>query len=411
MEGPLAGIKVLEVANFLAVPSAGVLMADMGADVIKVEPPSGDPYRQRYATSDFDFDFATSYGFELDNRGKRSMVLDLRKKRSREVVHDLAGKVDVFTTNLLPRRMERYNLRYEDLAPGNPRLIYLCFNGYGAEGEEKDRPGFDYTAFWARSGAMHILSDPDLAPTQLRPGFGDHCSAPLLLAGTMVALWERERTGKGQKVSTSLLNMGMWAISGDVQRALVANLEPKYYKRTTESNPLRNTYRTKDGKWLNIVMLNRDDSWVRTCTALGREDLLTDDRYSSPSQRTEHSIQLIEEFDRAFGSMTLEELTPRLDGNAVIWAPKRTVLEAVNDGQTVVNEMITSVEHPVHGEYRTLDTPIKFSESQVGAKRAAPDAGQHTEEVLLEMGYSRQDIDELRTAGVFTDDTEPAPPH
>ena len=244
-------------------------MADMGADVIKVEPPNGDPYRQRYATSDFDFEFATSYGFELDNRGKRSIVLDLRKKRSQEVLHDLAGKVDVLTTNLLPRRMERYRLRYEDLAPDNPRLVYLCFSGYGAEGEEKDRPGFDYTAFWARSGAMHILSDPDLPPTQLRPGFGDHSSAPLLLAGTMVALWERERTGKGQKVSTSLLNMGMWAISADVQRALVANLEPRYYRRTTESNPLRNTYCTKDGKWLNIVMLNRDDSWARTCVGPG----------------------------------------------------------------------------------------------------------------------------------------------
>ena len=411
MEGPLAGIKVLEVANFLAVPSAGALMADMGADVIKVEPPSGDPYRQRYATSDFDFEFATSYGFELDNRGKRSIVLDLRKERSQQVVHDLAGKVDVLTTNLLPRRMERYKLRYEDLAPDNPRLIYLCFNGYGTEGKEKDRPGFDYTAFWARSGAMHILSDPDLPPTQLRPGFGDHSSAPLLLAGTMVALWERERTGRGQKVSTSLLNMGMWAISADVQRALVAELEPRYYRRTTESNPLRNTYRTKDGKWLNIVMLNRDDSWASTCAALGREELLTDPRYSTLLQRGKNSIELIEEFDRAFASMTLEEIGPRLDAHNVIWAPKRTVLEAINDEQTVKNEIITTIEHPTHGKYRTLDTPIKFSESEVGAKKAAPEAGQHTEEVLLEMGYSWEDIDELRTAGVFTDDSKPASPH
>lgn len=411
MGGPLTDIKVLEVANFLAVPSAGALMADMGADVIKVEPPNGDPYRQRYATSDFNFEFATSYGFELDNRGKRSMILDLKKPEAQDVVHHLAGKVDVLTTNLLPRRMERYRLRYEDLAENYPRLIYLSFNGYGSEGDEKDRPGFDYTAFWARSGAMHLLSDPDQPPTQLRPGFGDHTSSPLLLAGILAALWERERTGKGQKVSTSLLNMGLWVIGGDVQRALVAELEPRYYRRTTESNPLRNTYRTKDKKWLNIVMLNRDDAWGNICKALGREDLITDPRYSTLTEREKNSIELIKEFDRIFATMTLEELTRRLNAYNVIWAPKRTVLEAINDEQTIKNEFFTTVEHPIHGAYRTLDTPIKFSESDVGAKKAAPEAGQHTEEVLLEMGYSWEDIDGLRSAGVFTDDSKPVSPH
>ncbi|MFQ5933361.1 MAG: CaiB/BaiF CoA transferase family protein [Dehalococcoidia bacterium] len=401
MEAPLSGIKVLEVANFLVVPSAGALMADMGADVVKVEPPGGDPYRQRLAVADFNFDFALSYGFELDNRGKRSIVLDLKKIEAQDVVRKLAEKVDVFLTNLLPRRQERYRLRYRDLSPLNPGLVYLSFSGYGSQGPEKDRPGFDYTAFWTRSGAMSLLSDPDQAPAQLRPGFGDHASSPLLLAGVLAALLLRERTGKGQEVSASLLNMGLWVIGSDVQRSLVSQSEPRYYRRTTETNPLRNTYLTKDNRWINIVMLNREDAWTDTCKAVGREDLVTDPRYGTPSDRAENCEHLIRELDEAFASMTLEEMAPRLDAHKVIWAPKTTVVEALADPQVESNGYFTTVEHPTYGPYKTLDTPLRFSHSEVGAKGAAPEVGQHTEQVLLEFGYSRDDIAHLRAAGAI----------
>ncbi|MCH8086740.1 MAG: CoA transferase, partial [Chloroflexi bacterium] len=185
MEAPLTGIRVVEVANYLAVPSAAALMADMGADVVKVEPLEGDPFRQEIRDADYDFTFPISYAFQLDNRGKRGVALNLRREKAVEVVQKLADEADVFMTNLLPRRLEAFHLRYEDLSPSNPRLIYLAFNGYGPEGPDKDRPAFDYTAFWARSGAMSLFGEPGQPPVNLRSGFGDHTSSPLLLAGVL----------------------------------------------------------------------------------------------------------------------------------------------------------------------------------------------------------------------------------
>ncbi|MEE9198634.1 MAG: CoA transferase, partial [Dehalococcoidia bacterium] len=333
MEGPLVGIRALEVANYLAVPSATALMADMGAQVIKVEPLEGDVYRHAARSIEFEFDFPINYAFELDNRGKRSVALDLEKKEAVQVVWRLAERADVFMTNLVPRRKERYRLRYEDLSPRNPRLIYLAFSGYGPEGPEKDRLGFDHTAFWARSGIMSLLSDPDRPPIDLHSGMGDHTSSPLLLAGVLAALLARERSGRGQEVTASLLNMGLWVIGADVQEGLVARREPRRYHRSEAPNPLHNTYRTRDGRWLNLVMLHTDDSWSRLCKALGRDDLLEVSRYGVLEDRTARSSDLVAELDKTFGSMTVEELAPRLDDNSIVWAPMQLLSEVFDDPQ------------------------------------------------------------------------------
>ncbi|MCH8087348.1 MAG: CoA transferase, partial [Chloroflexi bacterium] len=231
MNGPLSGIKVVEVANFLAVPSCAALMADMGAEVIKVEPRQGDPFRWLARREEFQVDFPLNYAFELDNRGKRGIALDLNKPEAVEVVCKLVDRADVFVTNLVPRRLERFRLRYEDLSPENPRLIYLAFSGYGPRGPDRDRLGFDHTAFWARSGLMHMISELNDEPLDLQDGMGDHTTSPLLLAGVLAALLERHRTGKGQLVTASLLNMGLWVLGTDVQEALASGRAPHRRRR------------------------------------------------------------------------------------------------------------------------------------------------------------------------------------
>ena len=401
MEAPLSEIRVLEVANYLAVPSAAALMADMGADVIKVEPLEGDPYRAETHTEEFDFQFPINYAFQLDNRGKRSIALDLRKEEAVRVVQRLVEGMDVFMTNLLPRRMERFCLRYEYLCAINPRLIYLAFNGHGQEGPEKDRPAFDYTAFWTRSGVMSLFGEPGQPPVNLRSGFGDHTSSPLLLAGILAALWARERSGKGQQVSTSLLNMGLWVIGADLVRALVAGQAPRKFPRSEAPNPLLNTYRTGDGVWIMVVMRHSDANWTKLCKAIGREGLTTDPRFSTLGSREKRGAEMVAELDKVIGSMTLEELAPRLDANDVIWGPMETLPEVADSPQVRTNSYLTTLEHPTHGPYETLDTPLKFSDSDVGARCAAPELGQHTEEVLLEAGYTWGEISQLRETGAI----------
>ena len=402
MEAPLTGIRVVEVANYLAVPSAAVLMADMGADVIKVEPLEGDPFRQEIRDADYDFTFPISYAFQLDNRGKRGVALNLRREKAVEVVWKLAEEADVFMTNLLPRRLEAFHLRYEDLSPRNPRLIYLAFNGYGPEGPDKDRPAFDYTAFWTRSGAMSLFGEPGQPPVNLRSGFGDHTSSPLLLAGVLAALWARERSGKGQQVTASLLNMGMWVIGGDLSRALVVRQQPILHPRAQSPNPLQNTYRTRDAKWINMVMVNSDANWAKLARAIGREDLISDAGSRTVEARKSRAPELVAEIDQIIGALTLEELAPRLDSTGVIWAPMQTLPEAMSDPQVRANGYITTLDHPTHGPFETLETPLKFSDSDVKARTAAPELGQHTEEVLLDLGYSWDDIEELRQDGAIT---------
>ena len=402
MEPPLKGIRVLEVANWLAIPSCGAMMADMGADVIKVEALQGDTFRTEIRDADFATPFPISYAFEMDNRGKRSIALDLSRPKAQEAVQKLAAKADVFTTNLIPRRQEAFHLTYEQLSKDHPRLIYLSFNGYGAHGPDKDRTGFDYTAFWTRSGAMSLFSRPGEDPVNLRSGFGDHTSSPALLAGVMTALWVRERTGRGQKVSTSLLNMGLWVVGGDLSRSLYARQHPFQWNREESPNPLQNTYQTRDGRWINVVSPNTNEKWAGFCRAIGRDDLITDEKSADPLARRHNALQLIPDLDKTLARFTLAELAPRLDAQGVIWAPMQDLMDSMHDPQVRANDFIVTVDHPTHGPYETLATPLKFSESEIKPRGAAPEMGQHTEQVLVdELGYSWDDIESLRQDGAI----------
>ncbi len=401
MGAPLDGIRVLEVANWLAAPATGALLADMGADVVKVEPPRGDQWRYFRLTSlGFARDFATNYAFELDNRGKRSITLDLSKEEARGVVLKLVEGADVFITNLVPRRLERFRLRYQDLSPLNSRLIYLSLTGYGDRGPEKDRLGFDYAAFWARSGMMSLVGEPDAPPAIQRGGMGDHTSCLAMAAGVLAALLERERSGKGQELSASLLNIGLWVLGFDIQTALITRENPKRPPRTA-ANPMSNSYRTKDDKWIMLINLRWDPFWGRLCTALGRPEMADDSRFSTFEGLMEHATTLVGQFDEIFATKTRAEWGRILDANDVIWAPVQDLMEVLDDPQVRANSYLTTLEHPTHGPYETLDTPIRFRRSEVRARGPAPEVGQHTEEVLLENGYTWEEITGLRDRGAI----------
>jgi crotonobetainyl-CoA:carnitine CoA-transferase CaiB-like acyl-CoA transferase len=400
MDGPLDGVKVLEVANWLAAPATATLLSDMGAAVIKVEPPQGDAWRYAQATAGkLSSEAVQNPAFQLDNRGKRSIAVDLGHPEGRSVVHRLAAGTDVLITNLVPSRIERYGLGYTALSATNPRLIYAAVNAYGAEGEERDRLGFDYTGFWARSGLMSLVGDRDAPPAMPRAGMGDHTTALALTGAILAALYARERTGAGEELRASLLNTGLWVLGSDLQAALLGRQAAPAHARAAPRNPIQNSYRARDGRWLLLYMAQADRDWPRACAALGLDELATDPRYSSMAARQEHSTELVAALDAAFAGRTRDEWAERLDAYGLMWAPIQTVSEILDDPQVQANGYFAEIEHPTLGRFRTVDTPVRYGSSHVGVRGPAPEVGQHTEEILLEQGLSWEEIARLREIG------------
>lgn len=393
----LEGVRVLEVATWIAVPACGALLADLGATVIKVESPTGDVWRatsRRVGTA-----FPGNPAFQVDNRGKQSIAVNLDHPEGQTVVHRLAATCDVLTTNLVPRRRDRYGLRYDKLAAANPRLVYLAFSGYGEEGPDRDRLGFDFTAFWARSGMLEAMTDPGSPPPSPPGSTGDHATAPLLLAGVLGALYERERSGRGQQVSTSLLTSALWALSSDLQQTLITR-EPLPHTDRLSANPMRNTYRTADGAWF-LLMAPEERDWPKVCNALGRPELTTDPRFATFSARSANAGALVTLLDAAFAAHGLQVWAERLDAQGVVWGPVQSMRAAIDDPQVRASGYLTSLDHPTYGPFETVNTPLRYSRSESGPLGVAPEIGQHTEEVLLAAGYDWPEITRLREAGAI----------
>jgi formyl-CoA transferase len=397
MEGPLAGVRVLEVANWYAAPAGCALMADLGADVIKVEPPGGEALRG-FLTMGADLSY--NFVFELPNRGKRGMTLNLAAPKAREVIDRLLPGTDVFVTNLLPYRREKYGLTYGELIEHRPDLIYVSLTGYGSTGPDRNRPGYDYAAFWARSGIMNSLGEPGDPPPPQRPAMGDMTNALVAAGSVAMALLARDRTGEGQEVDISLQNTGIWVLSGDLQGALHGVDSPKPSRREMP-NPLWNSYRTKDDRWIQLVMLVPDMYWPQFCLAIEREELEKDDRFATFQSRGANREELIAILDDVFAGRTLEEWDKALDEHGIIWAPAQTLTEVVNDPQARARGAFAKMEHPNAGEVEIVNTPVKFGKSEVGVRGPAPEVGQHTEEVLLEAGFDWDDILKLRDDSVI----------
>ena len=403
MAAPLDGIKVLEVANWLAAPAAAALMADMGADVVKVEPPTGDIFRGFVLRSiGYDFDFPHNYAFEVDNRGKRSIVVDLDKPGGPELVRTLAADCDVFLTNLVQRRRVRYGLTFAEVKAANPQVIYASFSGYGAHGPDEDRPGFDFAAFWARSGIMSAIGEPDSPPAMCRGGQGDHTTALNILAAVLAALRMRDKTGEGQHVEVTLQGTGMYTIAGDFSAALTSKKSPARISRKTPVNPIWNTYRTSDDRWILTVMpVPFPGYWPKFCQIIERPEWADDERWNVLAKLRANTPMLVEWIDEIIAQKPYAHWAKLFDEHGLIWAPVATMSDMIADPQVREMGWITELDHPTAGKFETLNTPFRLYNTDTGARGPAPDIGQHTFEILSAAGVSEAEMGKLAEAGVL----------
>lgn len=383
MARPLDGVKVIEVSNWLAAPAAAALMADLGADVIKVEPPVGDVFRHFDARAfGYAYDFELAYPFELDNRGKRSVTVALDRPGGPELVRRLAEDADIFIINLTPERRERFGLDDESIHAVNERVVYASLTGYGTIGPDANRAGFDYSAFWARSGIMAALEQEGAPPPLNRGGQGDHTTALNLLAAVLAALRLRDQTGEGQYVEVTLQGTGMWTIAADLSAAIVSGLDAPRTVQTAPSNPIWNSYQTSDGRWVLLVMPQPDPYWPSFCEAIGESELATDERYDSLMKRLQNTRELTAHLIERFAEQDLAHWSAVLDEHGLIWAPVVELSEVVNDPQVRAMGWITEIEHPTAENYETLGTPFQIRGAALGPQGPAPGIGEHTQGVL-----------------------------
>ena len=402
MDAPLNGVKVVEVANWLAAPAAAALMCDLGADVIKVEPPGGDVYRHYILGSQgYDVDFKLNYAFELDNRGKRSITVALDRPGGPELVQRLCRRADVFLTNLVPSRRERFHLTEAAIRAVNARIVYASVSGYGTQGQDANRPGFDYAAFWARSGIMGTLGDPASPPPLCRPGQGDHTTSLNLLAAILAALRLRDQTREGQYVEVTLQSTGMWTIATDVSAALVAKQQPHRHDRAEPPNPIWNSYQTRDGRWILLVMPHPDPYWAPFCLTIGEPAWADDPRYDSLLKRRERSRELTNGIAARFARHDLDYWAERLDESGIIWAPVAELPDVVADPQPRAMRAFATVDHPSAGEFETLSAPFAIRDADIRVRGRAPDPGEHTSEILAETGLEDTEIADLAANGVL----------
>ena len=402
MTGAMAGIKVVELAHWVAMPAAMAIMADWGAEVVKIEnPQGGDPVRGFMGMGIYPFDLSLSPPFEMDNRNKRSVVLDMRRPEAQEAVHRLVAEADVFATNLEPDTLSRFGVEYEALAAKHPRLIYASLSGYGDDGEEWERPGFDYSAHWARSGIMGVLGEPDGPPVSPRPGFGDHSTSLAIVSAVSAALFNRERTGKGQRVSTALLHTAMWQLGIDIQACLLAGQDVPRTTRTAVGNPLLNYYRAGDGRWLFLVMPQSAPYWSGFCKAIGRKDLEKDPSFGTTGGRWRNGAALVAILEEVFARRPRAEWGRLLDEHGCIWGLVQTPGDIDTDPQVWANGFLTTADHPAQGEIKLIASPVRFSTTPASVRSTAPQLGEHTEEVLLEHGYTWEDLTRFKDAGAI----------
>jgi crotonobetainyl-CoA:carnitine CoA-transferase CaiB-like acyl-CoA transferase len=393
VQAPLEGIRVVELASYVAVPAAGALLADMGAEVIKVEVPQGEIYRYSYPKfAGIDSDFSEAPHFQMDNRGKRSLAMDLLMPGALDALRRVIDGADILLTNMLPHRLERYGLDSASLRAKRPDLIVASLSGYGREGAEARTPAFDYTAYWARTGFMDQMREPDATPTFQRPGIGDHAAALSMVSGILAALRMRDRTGEGQEVSISLMHIGFYVQGNDAAMTLAAGEPPQRHDRREPRNPLWNHYPVKDGRWIFFVMIESDRYWPQFCRAVGVEDLEKDERFDGAIARYKNAADLVKILEEVLATRSIDAWRPVFDEHGLIWAPANTLPEAVQDPQARSSGVFQTVDHPTAGPFETIAPPLRLSAYEMKGDRAAPALGADGEAVLREAGLSDDEV-------------------
>lgn len=399
--GPLAGVKVVDMGMWVAGPATAAVLGDWGADVIKIENPSGgDPVRALMAMGLAPFEPPINPSLELDNRNKRSVTVNVHVPEGREVMLRLLRDADVFVSNIRAGALKRMGLSYEDVREANPRLIYAGLSGYGTRGPEKDRAAFDYAAFWARAGAMASLGESEGPPPTQRPAMGDHLAGLGLAGAISAALYHRERTGEGQELHLSLFQTGLWMMATDIEVCLLTGLSWSPTGRALP-NPLWNHYQAKDGKWFHLVMLQADRYWPGFCEAIERPDLVVEEKYGSVFSRAQHSLELIELLDGIFATRTLAEWAERFDRFDLVWGPVQPIADVVHDPQALALGAFETVTHRSGEDIKLVRSPVEFGATPARIRHGAPELGEHTEAVLLDVGYTWEDIARLKDQGAI----------
>jgi len=389
-------VRVVELGVWVAGPAAGGILADWGAEVVKLEPPGGDPARSFAEMLGADLPFNPP--FELDNRGKRSVAVDLSSPAGAQVAGQLLERADVFVTNLRPLALARLGLDPASQLAAHPRLVYGLISGYGTEGPDRDRPAYDIGAFWARSGLAHLLTPPGADPVFQRGGMGDHSAAMTLVAAVCAALYARASTGQGQLVSTSLLRQGLYTIGFDVSVALRFGREVGTPTRATMANPLINCYRDAEGRWFWLVGLEADRHWPGLARAVGHEEWLADPRFATRRARARNCAELVRLLDEEFSRQALAAWGESFDRHGVWWAPVQSPSEALSDPQVRASGALVEVAEE-SGTTTLLATPADFTATPASVRSMAPGLGQHTDEVLAELGHDSASIRRLRETG------------
>jgi len=390
------GLKVIDCASFIAGPAAATVMSDFGASVVKIEPPGmGDPYRRRAVPVP---ERPLNPGFILDARNKQSLALDLRAEAGRAVLYRLVRDADVFITNYPPPVRQRLGIAYDDLAPLNERLIYASFTGYGEVGPEANKPGFDATAWWARTGLMHLVrAGEEATPARSLPGMGDHPSAMGTYGAIVTALYQRERTGKGNYVSSSLLANGLWANGCSVQAALCGDRVVPQPAREAAQNALRTHYRCQDGRWLLLSIASDEWRWEKFKLCL-EDPALDDRRFATVESREAHAGALLLILDRVFATRELAYWRRRLDDAGIIFGIVAETQDIAEDEQALAAGHLVAF---ADADFMTINSPIEIAGQEKVQPRRAPKLGEHSDEVLRGAGYGDSEIAALREAGVI----------